>query len=161
MQIQYCYGDNDWRDLLTSYNGVTITYDNIGNPLSDGTWTYTWQHGRQLASMAKPGTTWNFTYNTAYRRCGWDRILCMLDFIKEKLGCFWAIVRTFLIIYALLSLFIGEDTLYAWLIIGGEIIELFLSLLYRWITTRKSRYYNREESFWSKRAEKSDLEKEE
>ena len=85
----------------------------------------------------------------------------MLDFIKEKLGCFWAIVRTFLIIYALLSLFIGEDTLYAWLIIGGEIIELFLSLLYRWITTRKSRYYNREESFWSKRAEKSDLEKEE
>lgn len=85
----------------------------------------------------------------------------MLDFIKEKLGCFGAIVRTFLIIYALLSLFIGEDTLYAWLIIGGEIIELFLSLLYRWITTRKSRYYNREESFWSKRAEKSDLEKEE
>lgn len=27
MQIQYGYGDNDWRDLLTSYNGVNITYD--------------------------------------------------------------------------------------------------------------------------------------
>ena len=29
----------------------------------NGTWTYTWQAGRQLASMAKTGTTASFLYN--------------------------------------------------------------------------------------------------
>ena len=27
----YTYGDGEWKDLLTSYNGNTITYDAIGN----------------------------------------------------------------------------------------------------------------------------------
>jgi len=31
--------------------------------LSDGTRTFTWQHGRQLASMTKNGVTWTYTYN--------------------------------------------------------------------------------------------------
>ena len=64
-QVEYTYGDSDWGDLLTEYNGVEITYDGIGNPVNDGTWTYTWQHGRQLASMAKidQSETWQFTYN--------------------------------------------------------------------------------------------------
>ena len=30
-----------------------ITYDAIGNPRNDGTWNYTWAHGRQLSSMYK------------------------------------------------------------------------------------------------------------
>ena len=30
--------------------------------LSDGTWTYTWKQGRQLASMSGSGT-WTFTYD--------------------------------------------------------------------------------------------------
>ena len=64
-EVIYTYTDSDWGDLLTSYNGVPITHDGIGNPLNDGTWTYTWQHGRQLASMAKIGASeqWDFTYN--------------------------------------------------------------------------------------------------
>ena len=61
--VVYSYGDSSWGDLLTSYNGNTITYDAIGNPLSDGTWTYTWEHGRELASMTDGETTWDFTYN--------------------------------------------------------------------------------------------------
>ena len=59
----YTYGDADWGDLLTAYKGKTITYDGIGNPLSDGTWTYTWQNGRELASMSKSSITWNYTYD--------------------------------------------------------------------------------------------------
>ena len=47
------YTDTDWGDLLTAYDGNTITYDAIGNPLTDGRWTYTWEHGRELASMAE------------------------------------------------------------------------------------------------------------
>ena len=49
----YTYGDSQWGDLLTAYKGTTITYDGVGNPLNDGTWSYTWQHGRQLAAMEK------------------------------------------------------------------------------------------------------------
>ena len=63
MTVSYAYTDADWGDLLTSYNGQTIQYDEIGNPLTDGTWTYTWQHGRELASMTDGSTTWNYTYN--------------------------------------------------------------------------------------------------
>ena len=44
------------------YNGTAITHDAIGNPLNDGTWTYTWS-GRQLTSMTDGTTTWNYKYN--------------------------------------------------------------------------------------------------
>ena len=61
--ITYGYGNAEWGDLLTSYNGKSFSYDNIGNLLSDGTWNYTWAQGRQLATMSKSGTTWTFTYD--------------------------------------------------------------------------------------------------
>ena len=59
----YTYGDSEWGDLLTAYNGTAITYDQIGNRLTDGTWTYTWEHGRELASMSNGATTWSYTYD--------------------------------------------------------------------------------------------------
>ena len=61
--VTYEYGDANWRDKLTAVNGSTIRYDAIGNPLSDGTWTYTWQNGRQLQKMQKAGMTAEFVYN--------------------------------------------------------------------------------------------------
>ena len=53
-----------WRDLLTAYNGQTITYDAIGNPLTyrDGM-SFTWQNGRQLATATKNGVTASYLYN--------------------------------------------------------------------------------------------------
>ena len=59
----YTYGNSNWKDLLTAYDGNTIQYDNIGNPTTDGTWTYTWEHGRQLKQMSKTGMTVAFKYN--------------------------------------------------------------------------------------------------
>ena len=59
----YTYGDAEWGDLLTAYNGEEITYDGIGNPLSYRGWAMSWQGGRQLASMAKGSDTLNFVYN--------------------------------------------------------------------------------------------------
>ena len=59
----YTYGDAEWGDLLTAYNGEEITYDGIGNPLSYRGWTMSWQGGRQLASMTKGSDTLNFVYN--------------------------------------------------------------------------------------------------
>ena len=66
--ISYSYNNSEWRDLLTAYNGKSITYDAIGNPLSDGTWTYAWQHGRQLASMSKTGSSITYGYNADGKR---------------------------------------------------------------------------------------------
>ncbi len=62
--VTYGYDeDGAWGDLLTSYDGETITYDEIGNPECIDGWSFTWKHGRQLASMSKDGTTWTHTYN--------------------------------------------------------------------------------------------------
>ena len=61
--VNYGYGNSNWGDLLTSYGGNTISSDAIGNMLSDGTWTYTWEHGRELATMSSGGVTWSFIYD--------------------------------------------------------------------------------------------------
>ncbi len=59
----YIYVDANRKDKLAAINNVAIFYDAIGNPTSDGTWTYAWAKGRQLQSMSKSGTSVSFTYN--------------------------------------------------------------------------------------------------
>ena len=61
--VSYAYGDADWKDKLTRYNGVDIACDAIGNPIHDGVWTYTWENGRQLRRMACDATIAEFVYN--------------------------------------------------------------------------------------------------
>ncbi len=63
--VNYAYNDATWGDLLTAYDNQGITYDGIGNPANDGTWTYEWQKGRQLKSMSEIGgdTVWTYTYD--------------------------------------------------------------------------------------------------
>ena len=38
--------------------------------MADGTWTYTWEHGRRLASMTDGTTTWSYSYNADGLRTG-------------------------------------------------------------------------------------------
>ena len=38
--VNYTYGDANWKDKLTSFNGKEITYDAIGNPLTYDGRTY-------------------------------------------------------------------------------------------------------------------------
>ena len=59
----YGYDDAAWGDLLTSYNGQSITYDAIGNPLSYRGAALTWKAGRQLAAWSKDGTNISYTYD--------------------------------------------------------------------------------------------------
>jgi RHS repeat-associated protein len=59
----YSYGDTNWKDKLTSYDGKSISYDNIGNPTSYDGWTYTWEAGRQLASASTTGTSISYKYD--------------------------------------------------------------------------------------------------
>ena len=60
----YTYGDSNWKDKLTAYNGSSITYDAIGNPTSyyNG-YSFTWQKGRQLAGATNGTNTVSYTYN--------------------------------------------------------------------------------------------------
>ena len=53
--ISYAYGDSNWKDKLTAYNGKAITYDTIGNPLTDGECQYEWEAGRRLKKMIVKG----------------------------------------------------------------------------------------------------------
>ena len=59
----YSYGDAQWKDLLTAYDGQSITYDAIGNPTSwyDGT-AFTWELGRRLMSAVNSNTGLNNSY---------------------------------------------------------------------------------------------------
>lgn len=63
--IAYGYGDVNWKDKLTSYNGKTITYDPIGNPLTYDGYTYSWENGRQLAGINGNSKTISYKYNDA------------------------------------------------------------------------------------------------
>ena len=61
----YGYADSTWGDKLTSYRGVSISYDEIGNPLSyynGSSYTFAWT-GRQLKSATKGGLKYTYTYN--------------------------------------------------------------------------------------------------
>ena len=61
----YTYGNTNWKDLLTSYNGQTITYDAIGNPLTyRDNMNFTWD-GRQMSSVKKGDVTSNYTYDNS------------------------------------------------------------------------------------------------
>ena len=61
--IPHAYGDANWKDKLTAYNGTAITYDATGNPLNDGSWTYEWAVGRQLKKMSRDGQSLTFKYD--------------------------------------------------------------------------------------------------
>ena len=63
----YTYGDANWADLLTAYDGQTITYDGSGNPLSyynGSRYTFTWAEGRRLTSAAVNGKTYTYSYDS-------------------------------------------------------------------------------------------------
>ena len=57
------YDETSWQDLLTSYDGNTISYDAIGNPTTwyDGS-TFTWVNGRRLASATNTAENLTATY---------------------------------------------------------------------------------------------------
>jgi RHS repeat-associated protein len=59
----YLYGDSNWKDKLTSYDGKAITYDSIGNRTSYDGYSYTWQAGRELAGINGNGLTATYKYD--------------------------------------------------------------------------------------------------
>ena len=59
----YAYRTTGWKDQLTAYDGQSITYDTMGNPLSYRGMQMTWQKGRELKGVEKDGTSVTYAYN--------------------------------------------------------------------------------------------------
>ena len=61
----YAYSSSKWGDVMSSFGGVAITYDEIGNPLSyyNGVnYIFSWT-GTELTDAVKGSTSYSFTYN--------------------------------------------------------------------------------------------------
>ena len=58
--VSYGY---DLAHRLTNVGGVTYTWSDIGNLLSDGVTTYTYDRANRLATASEGGTAYAFTYN--------------------------------------------------------------------------------------------------
>ena len=56
------YGDGVWSDLVTQFNGYTITYDEIGNPVSVDNRELSWR-GRQLTQITDGENEISYAYN--------------------------------------------------------------------------------------------------
>jgi len=77
----YTYGDSDWKDKLTNFNGTEITYGAGGNPIEYDGYTLEWQKGRQLARIFGNSIDISFGYdynglrtrkgNTEFLWAGW------------------------------------------------------------------------------------------
>ena len=67
----YSYGNSDWKDLLTSVDGVSLTYDPIGNPLRYYNGEYYilgWTEGRKLATITTEGNVTAYLYDASGNR---------------------------------------------------------------------------------------------
>lgn len=62
--ILYQYSNNNWKDQLTQYNGINISYDNIGNQITYGNnISMTWQDGRNLATYTDSSNNLQVSYD--------------------------------------------------------------------------------------------------
>ena len=59
----YEYNNIEWEDQLTKFNNDSITYDEIGNPLTIGDAALTWKVGRRLATYTKGDLNVSYEYN--------------------------------------------------------------------------------------------------
>ena len=65
---EYEYNNSNWEDQLTKYDGINITYDGIGNPLTIGNANLTWINGRTLQKY--DDTSNNLVINYEYNKKG-------------------------------------------------------------------------------------------
>ena len=74
-QVTFTYATSGWTDQLTQvkktyllggvpYDAIeAVTYDNIGNVLTCGDKSYTWENGRNLTAITEGSATYSYTYD--------------------------------------------------------------------------------------------------
>lgn len=60
---KYEYNNLNWKDQLTKFNNDSITYDEIGNPVTIGDITLDWMNGRQLNHYHDSNNTITYQYD--------------------------------------------------------------------------------------------------
>ena len=73
--IEYIYNNANWKDQLTSYNGKEIIYDSVGNIISYNGNEYTWQNGRELATLINNEKNLNISYKYNDNRIRTEKIV--------------------------------------------------------------------------------------
>ena len=76
LKTVFTYETSGWTDRLTQvtksikilgtlydYEFNTVTYDDIGNVLTYGNKSYTWENGRNLTAITEGNTTYSYTYD--------------------------------------------------------------------------------------------------
>ena len=82
----YLYEDSSWGDLLTEYNGTTISYDTIGNPLNWRNATGLTWNGRKLTQAnlnASDSVTYTYTADGTRTRKVYNRNAAMETHIHD------------------------------------------------------------------------------
>ena len=64
----FTYGNANWKDQLTAFDGKAITYDANGNPLTYDGYNYTWQRGTLLSSINGNGKNISYVYDSQGHR---------------------------------------------------------------------------------------------
>lgn len=61
----YSYGDTNWKDKLTEFDGDSITYDKNGNPLTyRDDMTFEWENGRIIKNINTSDKTIQMSYDS-------------------------------------------------------------------------------------------------
>ncbi len=80
--VQYQYTNTNWEDQLTKYNDVSLSYDEIGNPIAVGTTiSMSWKDGKDLNTYTDSSKNLNISYK--YNESG-IRILKEVNGTKVK-----------------------------------------------------------------------------
>ena len=62
-RIEYSYNHPVNKNVLTNYNGQSISVDNIGNPTTYLGYTMTWEKGRRLSTISGNGLDVSYKYD--------------------------------------------------------------------------------------------------
>ena len=108
--------------MLTAYDGVALSYDAIGNLTDDGIWDYTWEHGRELASMSNGTTTWTYTYDVNGMRTSRTNSTTTYTYVYNGSN--------------LTQMTVGNDTLYfVYDAAGTPVVVVWNGTPYNYVTT--------------------------
>ena len=59
----FAYSQDGWKDRLLSVNGVPITYDDMGNPVSYANRQFKWKVGRYLSELTDGENKYSYNYD--------------------------------------------------------------------------------------------------
>ncbi len=78
--------------LTTTRSGANmavtaLTYNSLGGLKTDGTWSYTWEHGRRFAGMSKTGSAISYAFNPRFHLANNPALVGVVRFCRCGISC--------------------------------------------------------------------------